>query len=324
MNLEIVLAVLAVWIFGWLFTFGIYLHESQQESVEVRIIAIILLFLIWPVFLGMDYAQRYPWKKTTMNEPSKNLPPLTGGKTAAMVNAPVAATPVPAAPVAVAAVKPVALFGGHRGGGKKRADGLLAGSPAAKEADRKADAERKRKYHAAKKGATLPPTLPSVAATAAGPAAALAAGEFPVPGAVAGAPTVAALAPTFVAWTQKHIERAAKLLVKIGERVEGWFAAKKIAQLKLAPHREKMVLEQFKIDEAASADLSSALAEAATIELNKRRIGGAEHSHWVSVGLCLVEVVSLKMKNWELIDKMILDDRAEKAAAEAAKDAAKN
>lgn len=256
-----------------------------------------------------------------MNEPLKNpatVPPIPGGKPAAENSKPVAGASVQPAPVVPPPAKPVALFGGHRGGGKKRADGLIAGSSEAKEADRKADAERKRQERANKKVAAPPARLPGVATPVTSPVVAVAGDESPVPDAVAGVVAPAAVAPAafpmFVAWSQKKLEKAAKLLIKIGERVEGYFASKKVALLKLAPHREKIVLEQFKVDEAATADLSAALAEAATIELNKRRIGGAEHAHWVDVGLCVVEVVALKMKNWDTLDKLILEDRAEKAA----------
>ena len=72
--------------------------------------------------------------------------------------------------------KPIAPFGGHRGGGKKRADGLVAGSAEAIEAVRKKDAARKRDARSAQKTTPLPPPLSVMAASPASPVAAVASG----------------------------------------------------------------------------------------------------------------------------------------------------
>ena len=78
--------------------------------------------------------------------------------------------PVAPSPVA-SATDTVPLFGGHRGG-KRRADGLPAGSPEAREADRLKDAERKRRARLEAKAnaepAPLPPSLPCAPAPAVG------------------------------------------------------------------------------------------------------------------------------------------------------------
>jgi len=152
--------------------------------------------------------------------------PAAGGKAAEKNPAPVSAPASAAvavsqtAPVAAPPVTSPALFGGHKGGGKKRADGLVAGSPAAIEADRKKNAERMRLARAEKKSAEIPAALPSRAAAAEGPAGALGVGAalermplaFPqVPA------TPVSFAPAFVAWTQKLLEKPARLLVKISE-----------------------------------------------------------------------------------------------------------
>jgi hypothetical protein len=55
--------------------------------------------------------------------------------------------PAPAAPVS--AWQSIPKYGGHRGGHKRRKDGLCAGSPEAIAADRAKDADRKRRVRAA-------------------------------------------------------------------------------------------------------------------------------------------------------------------------------
>jgi len=69
------------------------------------------------------------------------------------------AAPAPAPGVQGSALATVPLFGGNRGG-RKRSDGLAPGSPAAVEADRKKDAERKRQQRASAAKAVEPPPLP--------------------------------------------------------------------------------------------------------------------------------------------------------------------
>ena len=77
-------------------------------------------------------------------------------------------------------------FGGLRDG-RPRADGLIPGSPEAKQRDREKDAERKRNERAAKRAAAEPPPLPSAQA-ASNPAQAPSDNSLPVPGLVAPTP----------------------------------------------------------------------------------------------------------------------------------------
>ena len=119
------------------------------------------------------------------------------------VNGQTAGTPA-AAPTAKSAAP---KFGGLRGG-RKRDDGLIPGSKEAAEADRKADAQRKRDQRAALRQAD-PPPLPAAGGPAQAPAGDLAA----VPGAQ-GPPPVpwdpAMLAPLFL----QLIPTAEKLTVR--------------------------------------------------------------------------------------------------------------
>lgn len=103
-------------------------------------------------------------------------------------------------------------FGGNVGR-KPRADGLKPGSPEAIEADRKRDADRKRRERAEKRAATAPPVLP--AATAPLPL------DPPAPGAPVDIPQdggAVAPAPDPVGgWTAEDFTYAAPELVELAE-----------------------------------------------------------------------------------------------------------
>jgi|GEM_PF-2411467 len=258
------------------------------------------------------------------NEPIKKTvaAPDTGAKTAKshpldVVAATLAAKPVaPPAPVAAPAAQSVPLFGGHRGGGKKRLDGLPAGSPAAIAADKAKDRERKNAANALKKVATLPPPLPSAPGATENAAAPVGAGDVAVSAAPAGAVPVAGAAPLFVPWGQKLLEKPAKLIGKIVERWRGYSRSAQVKKLKLTPAVEKEVLARMQWREDVVNDFSIALADCATVELNKRRVPGAENSHWINLVMSAGELVSLELANSALIEKLILEDKAKQAEAE--------
>jgi hypothetical protein len=257
------------------------------------------------------------------NELPKNLPPAlpsaTAGKTAAPANPPAngGGKPVPPpAPVAAAPSESVKLFGGHKGGGKKRADGLVAGSPEAIAADKEKNAARMREKRAQEKAAALPPALPSAPAPATNPALPPAGDSGPVPAAPAdtfvpaAAVGTVATAPMFVPWSQRVLEKPAKLLTKIIDRFRCMARGKQIKKLCLSAEAEKKVLERLKWREEVTNDFSLALAECATIELNKRRISGSQNAHWINLAMCAGEIVAVEMDNSAAIEKLILEDRA--------------
>lgn len=104
---------------------------------------------------------------------------------------------VPSAAPSQASSPPKPLFGGNVGK-KLRRDGLVAGSPEAKEADRAKDRERKRIANALKRAAMQPPPLPSVPPEGKNPSdldpiptpAASGSADIVSPGLEAGLPTV--------------------------------------------------------------------------------------------------------------------------------------
>jgi hypothetical protein len=242
-----------------------------------------------------------------MSEPSTVVPAQKpGAKTAGAANAPVAGNAVSSVPVDSAAGKSVPLFGGHRGGGKKRADGLPAGSPEALEADRKKDRDRKNAANAAKRVAALPPALPAALAPLQNAAAPLADGAAPVPGVVAGVAGAAAAAPLFIPWSQKLLEKPAKLLTKIIDRCRCWTLMKKVRQCGLTPEQEKEIAADLKWKDEVVADFNLALAECAVQELNKRRVPGAQNSHWVNLAMCGGEMAMAHMQALDRLEKMLL------------------
>ena len=251
--------------------------------------------------------------------PKKPVAPVNpGGKTAAKNPIDVASAIIaaksnpPTAPVAAPAAESVPLFGGHRGGGKKRLDGFPAGSPAAIAADKERDRLRAAEKRAAKKVAPLPPALPGAVAPTENAAAPVAAGEVALSVAPAGV-LVPPAAPLFVPWGQKLLEKPAKLIGKIMERWRSYSRSASVKKLKLSPAAEKEVLERMQWREDVVNDFSVALADCATVELNKRRVPGAENSHWINLVMTAGELVSLEMSNSALIEKLILEDKAKQA-----------
>jgi hypothetical protein len=59
------------------------------------------------------------------------------------------------------------------------------------------------------------------------------------------APDIVAAAPLFVPWSQKQLEKSARLLTKIVDRVRCWSLMRKVRQLKLTPEQEKEIAADF-------------------------------------------------------------------------------
>jgi hypothetical protein len=258
-----------------------------------------------------------PIKKTSAPLPSKPGATTPESNPLAAASALTAAkSATPPAPVVAAPVSSPALFGGHKGGGKKRADGLIAGSPAAIETDKAKNAERMRLARAAKKSAEVPPPLPPRVASPAPAPAPLAVDSTTLPSSAPAplpAPGVAPVNfPTFTPWQQRLLEKPARLLAKIVDRAREFARTKQIKRLKLAPEREKKIVTALKIREEVLNDWSASLAECTAIELNKHQIGGAQHSHWITLAMSTGEIVVHEIETSRLIESLVLEDRAEK------------
>jgi hypothetical protein len=265
-----------------------------------------------------------------MSEPKKPVAvpaALPGANAATGANGSVASAKpdaqpaAPSAPVAVAQPVKAALFGGHKGGGKKREDGLVAGSPAAIEADKKKNAERMRNNRAAKKAAEIPAALPSLAAAAANAPAAVPAAESAVAGAagsVAAVPGVV-VAPLFVPWSEKVLMRITKTVMRIVDRVRCSSLMLRIKKLRLTTAQEKEVEQKIQFKAAAVEDFNVALANCATIELNKRRVPGAEHSHWLDVVITGGELANSHLDTIAMLEKMMVENEFKRQGMEAPK-----
>ena len=191
-----------------------------------------------------------------------------------------------------------ALFGGKRGG-KSRTDGLVPGSEAAKEADRIKDRERKAASRAAEKTAN-PPPLPAAAAPA-GPVAADGGGY------VADGPSgeLGVVAGVIVPWTAKILQRPARLLTRILDRVKKWDIMRRLDKSRLPESVKKEIASDIEWADGAKDDFANALAECASIELNRRGVS-AQHSHWVNLGLSAGELALAHITLCERIESAIL------------------
>src|SRR5579862_2754249 len=94
------------------------------------------------------------------NQPTTPPPGAPGGPAPAPVGNGNPANKAGVAPVPTHAAASVPLYGGNRGG-KKRRDGLVPGSPEALEADRKADRDRKQQERDSKRRLAPQPALPA-------------------------------------------------------------------------------------------------------------------------------------------------------------------
>ena len=263
-----------------------------------------------------------------MNEKTFQVVPpgVPGGKTPPQNNGPVAGTAKPSAapqplPSSDSPRSSQPLFGGHKGGGKKRADGLVAGSPEAIQADKDKNAERMRLARAAEKNSAVPPPLPSVVSPAGSPNVPATAGGNALPAAVAGvalSPAVVAVAgPAVVPWTEKVLQRPVRLLTKILDRVRTSSLMQRIRKLDLTKDQEKEIEGDIAYKAEVLADFNNAVANCAAIEMNKRNVAGAQHSHWLDVVFTGGELVNLHLSTVDKLEKMVAENlRAKTGKAE--------
>jgi hypothetical protein len=231
-----------------------------------------------------------------------------GAKAPAAVAPPVAAKPAAQPPfVPTPAARSVPLFGGHKGGGKKRADGLPAGSPEAIEADKAKDRERKRLAALKAKGEN-PAPLPSAVAPPPHPGAPVAPDPGGVPGAVA---PMAGAAGVAYAWSARQLQKPAKLVVRILDRARQWDIFRRLDKSNLPPEVKAEIKRDAEWKESAQNDFADALADCTAIELNKRQVNSA-NAHWITLGMSASELALAHFALTARIDKLIL---AEKVAA---------
>ena len=249
------------------------------------------------------------------HEPYKPVPAgQPGGKAPAPAAAPVAGQPpVQSAAVPASPNRPAPLFGGHKGGGKKRADGLPAGSLAAIEADKAKDRERKRLANLKTK-AENPAPLPPAVAPPPNSGAPVAADPGGVPGAVAPVAGVAGLA---YAWSARQLQKPAKLVVRILDRARQWDIFRRLDKSKLPPEIKAEIKRDAEWKEAAQNDFADALADCAAIELNKHQVNSA-NAHWITLGMSASELAMAHFALTARIDKLILGEKIDAVAIDKA------
>ena len=102
------------------------------------------------------------------------------------------------------------------------------------------------------------------------------------------------------------LERPARLLVRIGDRLRIAALCKRLDASPVPDAVKQPVKASLALADAAKNDFAAALAHAATVELNTRSIGGAQHSHWLDVAMTGAELVNAHLQTVEKIDELIL------------------
>ncbi|MEN9575639.1 MAG: hypothetical protein RL514_3494 [Verrucomicrobiota bacterium] len=110
------------------------------------------------------------------------------------------------------------------------------------------------------------------------------------------------------------LERPAQLAVRIADRLRVAALMKRLDESPVPVPVRDEVKKSLALAEAAKKDFAFAIAHAATVELNTRSIGGAQHSHWLDVAMTGAELVNSHLQTVEKIDELILACAAEKRA----------
>ena len=92
---------------------------------------------------------------------------------------------------------------------------------------------------------------------------------------------------------------------------------RKIRELKLSPEQEKEIAADLRWRDEVVSDFNTALAECATIELNKRRVGGSEHAHWLTLAMCGGEMALVHVQTLERIERMVAANKESQTPAKA-------
>jgi len=221
----------------------------------------------------------------SVSNPATGAPANPGGAPPVAGNGQ-AAAPAAAAPTAKSSAP---KFGGLRGG-RKRKDGLVPGSPEAVEADRVADAQRKRDQRSALRQAD-PPPIPA----ASGPAETPAGDLGTVPGAQGPAPVPwdpSMLAPLFL----QLIPTAEKLTVK------------QITDRCTKAHLPGEIIEDIKKDAAWNPVAKKAIEVSAPAVaakwLNKSGVS-SEHQHEVILVTAVSSILAGHVMVLRRLDKLV-------------------
>jgi hypothetical protein len=131
------------------------------------------------------------------------------------------------------------------------------------------------------------------------------ASPVPVPAPVAG--------PVVVLWNPRLLEKPAKLVTRIVDRLRTAPLVKKLDHPRLPSEMRAECQKSIQLPPEALADFSHALADCAAVELNKRGVGAGQ-SHWLTLAGSAAEVIAHTLSASERIDKLIAKLEEEKPA----------
>jgi len=225
----------------------------------------------------------------------------TGGPPTGQVAPGPAGTNLPPVAPATSAQASVPLFGGFRGG-RKRADGLIPGSPEAIEADRKKDAERKRLERSTTTKLDEPAALPSATATVTNPNTA-------TPGAQS--PAIALQAAPAVPWQADMLRSLSDELINTAEAARIAQVAGKIKEAELPEKIAREVMKDVPYKPVYKKMLMLSTPEVAAKGLNKLGIS-AEYKDEVTFVTSLAAILLQGRTLNAKLDELIAEVKASK------------
>lgn len=123
-----------------------------------------------------------------------------------------------------------------------------------------------------------------------------------------------------VLWNPRLLEKPARLVTRIVDRLRGAALVEKLDHPKIpAPMREE-IKRDIALPAEALADFSNALADCAAVELNKRGVGAGQ-SHWLTLAGSVVELGAHHVATMERLDKLIAKLEEEKDSTPRREDA---
>lgn len=231
---------------------------------------------------------------------SKKPTPEAGGGIAPAVANGSSGNQTGATPVPVSAVESVPKYGGNRGG-KPRRDGLVPGSPQAKEADRKKETDRKALYRAnlaAQNPAVIPAVLPE-------------AGSVSDQGKAQAGSESAGAVSSFVAWDEKTVRPALEEIIPIWEQERKKKRLKKAIAAKLPAPLIKAI-EQEGWDQKAKAGVIVGGGQVIAKWLNKFGLS-AEYAPEVTLATGLVALYRSDSRLDAKLDEIIAQNARREA-----------
>jgi hypothetical protein len=108
-----------------------------------------------------------------------------------------------------------------------------------------------------------------------------------------------------VAWSSRLLQKPARLLTRILEKLGQWDIFRRLDKSTLPPEIKAEIKSGCAWQDAAKNDFAESLAECAAIELNRRNIG-AQNAHWINLAMSAGELTLAHMSLCERIDKLII------------------